>query len=257
MLIDGKSVKAEDFDDVVARLKAAANPFTHSFTSPPAANSPVTSANLSKSFNDPNGNSAPAHMVEQGQVGFSNDATIGTVNVADCVGLIVRDTVSGKTALAHIDRYATPNSLSRIFDGMPKDHKLEVVLWGAKYGPESEGTQEQKNWSESNLRKVVGLLADRDVNIVGAEINNPGIPSAVTVNPGTFEIRGENPERPGGAKTISFIPDPDEALSNAKMILNYSKGLPVSEHLNSIDLETGFDLTRSQKRMPLLLRQED
>jgi hypothetical protein len=180
---------------------------------------------------------------------------MGTENVADCIGMIVRDPVSGKTALAHIDRYSTPESLSTIFEQMPKGRQLDVVLWGAKFGGQADADPQMREWSEHNLHKALALLVHENVDVIAAEIYSQDIPSVVTVNPATFVIRGENPERQDNARTIAFHANPDHDLSSAKMILSYSAGH--DSYLDRIALETAFDLTKAPGRSPLLLRRED
>jgi hypothetical protein len=257
MLISGQRAEKRDFDGILGRLQAAPDPFGQNPAASLFAAAPVlteTNRSLLSGFEAAAGQAALATMVEQAQVGYSARAPIGTENVADCIGLIVRDPLSGKTALAHIDRYGTPESLPAIFERMPKGRMLEAVLWGAKYGRQPDAEPQMAAWSEHNLRKVVALLTEENVNVIGAKIYDRTMPSAVTVDPATGLIRGENPEQ-GEPSQIAFHADPDRDLSAAKMILNYSTGQ--GHRLDSIALDTGFDLTSAPGRMPLRLRRED
>jgi hypothetical protein len=81
---------------------------------------------------------APVHhgdvaIVEQREVGFSDSIPMGTKNVRDCVTVIMRDDVTGKAALAHVDYSTATDSITHdIIEKFPKDHKLTVHLVGAK-----------------------------------------------------------------------------------------------------------------------------
>jgi hypothetical protein len=242
-------------DRILLELTSPAwpDPFGTGFSFGPAQEKSPAMSDLTSGFKNAAGHAA--HCVEQAQVGFSADAPMATENVADCIGLILRDPVSGKTALAHIDRYTTPKSLEKIFESMPRDRTLDAALWGAKYAGSADADSAERAWSEHNLEKAAGLLAGRNVRIAAAGIGAPDIPSVVAIDPVSGAIRGENPERRNGARTIAIRPNPDRALSYAKMVLQYA--MPRDNYLDSIDLETAFDLTRQPGRYPILFRRQE
>lgn len=178
---------------------------------------------------------APAHRVEQGGIGFSADEPIGTEHVGNCIGVIARDTVTGKTGLAHYDAVSTPESLQRLFDRLP-DRKLDVVLVGAMYDENTTGKDYLRDTSASNLREVLGFLSGKNVNILGLRIHDPKQPTNFTVNPKDFSFHPISPD----------IPNPDKDLAFARKFLADPKQ----------PLAIEFDLTHSKERFPYLLDRE-
>ncbi len=74
-----------------------------------------------------------AHKINQSEVGFSDNEKIGTDNIQQCVVVIIRDPLTKETALAHVDRFTKPESISNdVIDKFPKDHSLEVYLVGGR-----------------------------------------------------------------------------------------------------------------------------
>jgi hypothetical protein len=156
--------------------------------------------------------------VEQGGIGFSTDRTIGTEHVGNCVGIIVRDPVTGRTALAHYDDTSTPDSLSLIFDGMPKGRTLDVVLIGAKYGPESQEGDYVRQSSAKNLRDVLSFMASKDIRIVAARVNDPQQPHAFAVDPENFRI----------VPTEDFVSNPLQGYAFARKFLGGGQPQPMA-----------------------------
>lgn len=176
-----------------------------------------------------------AHRIEQGGIGFSADEPIGTEHVGNCVAVIARDPVSGKTGLAHYDAVSAPESLQRLFDNLP-DRKLDIVLIGAMYDENTVGNDYLRDTSTSNLKDVLNFLANKNVNIVGARIHDPDQPTNFVVNPKDFSFSSVSPD----------IPNPDKDLAFARKFLTGQKQ----------PLAVEFDLTQSKERFPYLLDSE-
>jgi chemotaxis receptor (MCP) glutamine deamidase CheD len=175
-----------------------------------------------------------AYRVEQAEIGFSDKEPIGTDNIRNCVCVIVRDPETHKTALAHVDAKTDISSLQQIFDQMPKGKTLDVKLVGAVYGAESNVKGAKS--SRENLDGVMRFLGTKDVNIVSADVFNKNQPSAVVVDPETFELFEEVPG----------VSNPDKSLVAGKCWAD-SWGRP---------LHVAFDLTVSKDRAPVLLSSE-
>ncbi|MDD3371288.1 MAG: hypothetical protein PHE27_05620 [Alphaproteobacteria bacterium] len=186
-----------------------------------------------------------AYPVEENEVGFSDDAPIGTTNLGQCLCLIVRDRVTKKTALAHIDISTEEESLKLILDRIPQtpDHPLEVRLVGAKkvfkdmseYNLEKtlcflQGTN-ANILSEYNLEKTLCFLQGTNANILSADILENDQPGSVVVDPHTFRIEEKAPGKP----------NPNKGLLNAHIAKDYR------------DLQLAFDLTCSEQRAPILI----
>jgi hypothetical protein len=72
-----------------------------------------------------------ALRVEQHEVGYSNNALMGTDNIQQCLAVIIRDPSTNLTALAHFDVATNPASLKDVLDKMPLGRNLEVQLVGS------------------------------------------------------------------------------------------------------------------------------
>jgi chemotaxis receptor (MCP) glutamine deamidase CheD len=174
-----------------------------------------------------------AYRVEQAEIGFSDKAPIGTDNVRDCVCVMVRDPVTHKTGLAHIDYSTGIYSLQRLFDRMPADSRLEVRLVGACYGKDKE----LSDTSIENMQKVTNFLSGKNVDILSTDIYDENQPRAVVVNPETFAI---TEQRPGKE-------NPDKRLGNGMPFISFP----------GKSLHVAFDLTRSPERAPHLLTENE
>ena len=106
MPLYGRSLDVREMERVTADLHALPDPFASSLLQSSSAR------DLVQSFQDKNTPLAAAHRVEQGGIGFSTDRTIGTEHVGNCVGIIVRDPVTARTALAHYDDTSTRRFLA-------------------------------------------------------------------------------------------------------------------------------------------------
>ncbi|HEY8963316.1 MAG TPA: hypothetical protein VIN59_02510 [Alphaproteobacteria bacterium] len=216
MLIYGIPAKNQDLDDMIARLRDISDLALH----------------------DHDTLTAPAHLIEQGQVGFSATDPIGTKHVNDCVALVLHDPHSKKTAVAHIDIQTDPASIEALFDKMPTG-QLQASLLGGRYRPGMDDPKMAER-SMQNLRKVLDVLKDKDVNVASAHIQTGGKGQhQFWINPRTGEI----------AKQAMEHAYPDSSLAYAKMILTGGA--------NSISLEETLDLTLSPDRKPVLLRKAE
>jgi chemotaxis receptor (MCP) glutamine deamidase CheD len=129
-----------------------------------------------------------AHRVEQREVGFSNREKIGTDNIQQCVAVIIYDPESKETALAHVDRFTDPKSLSdEVIDKFPlpaAGKKLQVYLVGGR--DRSPGSIAV---SDGNIRKVMEVLKTYPhIDIKSADIGNKEIPSGVVFDPLTGKL---------------------------------------------------------------------
>lgn len=175
-----------------------------------------------------------AHRIEQNEVGFSAKDPIGTDNVNDCVCVIVRDRVTKKTALAHVDAGTNIFSLNEIIERMPANAVLEARLIGARHG-RNTGHERSMKRSIDNLEKVAKTLAKANVNILSADILENDQPTAIVVDPASFEIREETPDREY----------PHFTVNNGMSIIGYA----------GKDLQVAFDLTHSDERAPYVLNE--
>lgn len=177
-----------------------------------------------------------AIRVEQNEIGISDDQPIGTDNVCDCLCVMIRDPVTCKTALAHVDFRSDIASLEQILDRMPQDRQLEARLVGARFAPwDALTSQHGASASQSNLQRVKDLLEGRDINVLSADINDMRQPFTLVVDPKTFELREEVPAQH----------NPDEFIGNY---------LPWFE-TDQRPMHLAFDLTVSDRRAPHLFHQ--
>lgn len=224
MLLGPNSLKL-NFDRNAADLRKLPNPFVMALAE--ASETIPTQISNFAHF---------AHRVEQGGIGFSADQAIGTEHVGNCVAIVVRDPVSGKTGLAHYDAASIIGSLQLLFDNMP-DRKLDVVLIGAMYDENTLGNNYLRDTSRSNLQDVLSFLASKNnANIVGACIHDPKQPTNFIVNPKDFSFYPVSPD----------IPNPDKDLAFARKFLTGQKQ----------PLAVEFNLTQSKDRFPYLLDRE-
>ncbi len=180
--------------------------------------------NYGTSFN-PN-----AWRVEQREIGFSSNEPIGTSNLNECISLVVRDPITKKTAVTHIDSNCNIRSLSELFKRMPShsEQPLEVRIIGAQ----SQADQNLGRRSIESFRNILGELRKRNVNILSADVL--GFPPAeFVVIPETGEIRSESPARL----------NPNRPILSAKALLDPS----------TATLQTSFDLTVCPQRVPILI----
>lgn len=172
-----------------------------------------------------------ALRVEQGEVGFSAAAPIGTDNLHDCVCLIVHDPVSRKTALAHIDDNTDAASLRIIMDRMPESGLQARIIGGRfKFGPAAIQSQR-------NIRKVTEFLNASNIQLLSSQVLQGEQPAAVTVNPLDFTVRDVAPG----------MRNPNRLLTAGKiMVAEYKEQLRI-----------GFDLTATPERAPETLSYEE
>ncbi|WP_339048785.1 hypothetical protein [Candidatus Mesenet endosymbiont of Phosphuga atrata] len=123
-----------------------------------------------------------AHIVAQGEVGFSSNQKMGTFGLFSCIALIIRDISSKKTALIHVDTGVTEDHLFNVLKYMPAGSK-KVILMGAKEGDRR---------SQQNLEMVIKALLkyEHDINIDQSNILcRHGHITSCVVDPITFKIR--------------------------------------------------------------------
>lgn len=216
MRINGYLPRSADLYDVIAQLNEGPSPFNADGVMPTVA-----------------------HGVHQGQWGLSANEPLGTKHVGECVALIAKDS-AGRVAVAHIDQFNSTQSVEGLLDSLYAP--LEVILLGAKFAPDSthkDASPERKDASKYNLQRTIDLLRTRDVNVIGARVQDDTQPSTIYVNPRSMSVHQRGNEHE----------DPHFALAYAKMILSGQR--------DSIALENAFDLTKDPKRNPILLRKAE
>ncbi|PZQ43980.1 MAG: hypothetical protein DI551_11045 [Micavibrio aeruginosavorus] len=229
MALSGHDINPAHPEASVVALKALPDPFLDKHRQ--------EGMGTSVAFNAQNLPTPPAHRVEQGGIGFSSNVLIGTEHVANCVALVVRDPQTHKTALAHFDDTSTPESLARIFGRMPPERPLDILLIGAKYGPDVQGHDYERDSSERNLQNVLGFLAGKNVNIVGARIHDPQQPGSFVIDPKNFKLR----------ESDNLLPNADQPFAFARKFLSHEQTQPMAVE---------FDFTKSLGRQPYLLNRE-
>ncbi len=180
-----------------------------------------------------------AYRVEQAEIGFSSKMLIGTDNVNDCLTIIIRDPDTHKTALAHIDSHTDASSLELIFERMPQGADLEAKIVGASYR-DDPNTTEDNRWAEigqSNIYKVLDFLENKNIKILSSDILEGSQPTAIVVDPKTFDI----------VEAIPNVPNPDKYIANMK----------IHAIIGERPLRIAFDLTSSSERGPILLRAQE
>ncbi len=176
-----------------------------------------------------------AHNVGQGEAGFSDNAPLGTIQTHDCVCLIVRDPVTKKTALAHIDHLTAAHSLKQILDRLPTPappERLQAKLIGARLidGGPNDPPQKVAN-SKENIKKISGFLKDNEVDIISTDFSQP--PGNLVVDPKTFDVIEATPN----------MDYPDAVITLGRQSIAFSND----------PLRVAFDLTISQERSPVLV----
>lgn len=175
------------------------------------------------SFQRQGGVAPDAHRIEEGEVGFSSHERIGTDNVSQCVAIIAQDPITLKTGVAHLDNQIDVTSLDHFFEQIG-ENRLKIRLVGARFHSDERSRQ--------NIKAVMDYLKHVDADLISADIyaSNCG-PSALVVNPLTFQLEEKVPTYPSG----------NEAASNA--ILSFTPhGKP---------LITQFDYTLAKDRAPI------
>jgi tetratricopeptide (TPR) repeat protein len=180
-----------------------------------------------------------AYRVEQREVGFSNQAKIGTDNIQQCVVVIVYDPETKKTALAHVDRYTDPSSLSKdVLDKFPvpsSDKKLEVYLVGGR-----DRSSQSLAVSDANIKKITEELNKHaHVDIKAADVGDKGAPSGIVFDPITGKLEHAVPGKE------------DRSAKLRQVRVNLIDGID-----NGSQLNFAFDLTKSKDIQPPILSAE-
>ena len=122
---------------------------------------------------------AKAYWIDQREVGFIKEEEIkdgiklGTDNVQQCVVVMVKgnDDKGRLAALAHVDRFTNPESLSKVFNKFSYIQDISISLYGGR-----DQTEEQKKISESNVSAVVKVIinAGLEKKIINTELDISG-----------------------------------------------------------------------------------
>ena len=136
-----------------------------------------------------------AYCVLQGQFTISAKELIGTINVHNCVCVIIHNPESKETALAHIDSLTNLESLHNIMKQLNYNNstQYQVRIIGARYY--NCNNQHLKDTSQNNLKKVFNFLSQYNVNIISADICNFNQHTNIVVNPQTFELYNQYAKR--------------------------------------------------------------
>lgn len=127
-----------------------------------------------------------AHRVAQGEIGFSMGEMIGTDNIIQCVVVVVHDPITKRTAMAHVDLYTDPTSLSEyITNKMPQNIMLDTYIIGGKLSDDLV-----TNFiSTTNVKKILDeLVKMKNIYINSSDIYNKNIPQAIVFDPQTAEF---------------------------------------------------------------------
>lgn len=168
-----------------------------------------------------------AHRIEEAEYGFSSDEPIGTDRVSQCLTLVAQSAngKDKKTGLVHIDREIDLTTLNRFFSHFP-DGPLKMRVVGARFDSDLRSLE--------NIVNTVRTVKDTEIDIISADTwgGDKG-PSAVVVDPKTFEIK----------EAVPGVPNPNYDISNG-IVLFTSSGKP---------LVKCFDFTESPLRAPIFL----
>lgn len=183
-----------------------------------------------------------AFRVEQGEVGFSKGHKIGTDFLVQCVCPIIRNPKTGLTAFAHIDHGTDIASLDHVLERLGYQHTgdpLQIRLVGGNAEAHQEG-QLQAEFLRSvaghNIFSLMAYLREKNIDIISSDIMEKDQPSAVVVDPQTFDLMEAIPGRV----------NPDFFLAQGRAMLS-APGKPL-HHV--------FDLSRSANRTPVLVTEQ-
>jgi len=203
----------------------------------------VTDLSLSAQNGEPI--DSTSHRIEQGEIGISRTAKMGTTNAHDCLCLVVSNPATGDMAVTHVDRSADASTLQQLFDRLSPDPSvpLQIKLVGAKYPEHSDHPAAKV--ANNNLIKVVNFLITKniDVNIVAATIHDPQQPTSFVADPVTGELE----------EAIPGIENRDMHLASGRFAVNPG-GAELSQNSGSTQLHMAIDLRRSNMRAPMLLQ---
>lgn len=176
-----------------------------------------------------------AWRVEQGEVGFSAKEEMGTDNVHECVAIALQEESSRETAFSHTEEDTNKKGLCPVLEKLsPGREPVVVGLAGAK----SSGHFPRSTVARENVATILSVLIQYDnVNIVSSDLFNLDQPTAMVVDPLTFEFKEAVPARR----------NPNRDISNGKVWV-ISSGTP---------LHTCFDLTQSREYNPVFLSAEN
>ncbi len=182
-----------------------------------------------------------AYRIEQGEVGFSDNQKIGTDLLIQCVSPIIRNPKTGLTAFAHIDHGTDITSLDFVLERLGYHHggePLQVRLVGGNTEANNGKFQEDffRSVAGHNIFSLLSYLKDKNVNIISSDIMEKDQPSAIVVDPRTFDL----------TESVPGKLNPDFFLAQGRAMLS-EPGKP---------LHYVFDLSRSEDRAPVLVTQQ-
>jgi len=132
-----------------------------------------------------------AYRIEEGEFGFSNHDKIGTDNISQCITMVVQDTHTLKTGLVHLNNSNDVRTLDSFFAGFGDD-RLKIRIIGARF----DDADRPNSRNLENLANVMKYLSHKNVDIISADIcGGENGPSAVVVNPRTFELEEKVPTK--------------------------------------------------------------
>ncbi|MBN8523612.1 MAG: hypothetical protein J0M23_07165 [Rickettsiales bacterium] len=198
-----------------------------------------------------------ALAVGQGEIGFSTQR-MGTVNIRQCVVLILHDPIYKIASLVHIDRFRSLDSIIQSIKSFPKCENLDAYLVGAQFEHSGSFGIDIAEW---NLQKVLKAIvgSERNIDIKGASVLDNIAPLEIVFNPqdgllvhakpGIYHDLYENVLNSSTEKhgLLSPIIKAFDFSDNAKTISTRNTDLKISElyepsanfnlPLNSLDLE--------------------
>lgn len=121
-------------------------------------------------------------LIEQGEMGVSAYRPMGTQGLFSCVIVMSHERELHQTVLAHMD---DRNSLERLktYLDIWSDNRtpVEIRLAGARTSAPQVAMD--------NMRKVVGFLKDKNVNIISSDILEKNQPTSFIVDPEDFSLQ--------------------------------------------------------------------
>lgn len=179
---------------------------------------------------------AEAYLIEQGEIGFSDRAPIGSSNIHDCLCLCLKKQETGKVGLAHFDGHCDPDSLQQLVEGLGSskngDSPLLLRIVGARFLRDRNSSGQEG--SKANIRTALRALMEiADIEVVSADIGGLKQPTTFVIDPARFMLTEEFPA----------TPYPNASLASVRPFIRFHGG----------PLRVTLDLTQTQERPPLLI----
>lgn len=188
-------------------------------------------------------NDLQAHRVEQGEVGFSSKDRIGTDLLVQCVSPIFHNPETKQTAFSHIDHGTDIDSLEVVLkrlgyteNGTP----LQVRLVGGNPDSSNKSDIAQSGFfqavANNNISSLLEFLKDKNIDVISSDILDIDQPTAIVVDPQTFEV----------FERIPAQPNHDFCIANGRAMLTQTEK----------PLHVAFDLDISTARAPILVESQ-